>query len=319
MAETPDGLKLYVANQGNNTVSSLNSVDLSPNTVTGFTGVTPVWVVARGDSQKVYVLTQGDGKLVTIDTATDIATTPDCSVTPTLCVGAGANFIFYDPNLNRLYVTNPVTQMVYVFSDTGGLLNGVVSDIPNQLAAIPFIPGSVPCKLAGCSPVSVTALLDGSRFYVASYQSYLPPAACPDATVPGACIVPGLTVFDANTFTVKYPNAPTLVLLGSAPFATGQYAVPPAPSCATTPLYPVLYSPTTTRFRVFTAAAEDSSRVYVSMCDAGAIAIVNATDGNTNNPGSGLPPDTVVSDILAGPQANSASALLNPIFLLMGP
>lgn len=318
MAETPDGLKLYVVNQGNNTVSSLNAVDLSPNTVTGFAGVTPVWVVARGDSQKVYVLTQGDGKLVTIDTATDIATTPDCSVTPTLCVGAGANFIFYDPTLNRLYVTNPVTQMVYVFSDTGGLSNGVVSDIPNQLAAIPFIPGSVPCKLAGCSPVSVTALLDGSRFYVASYQSYLPPAACPDATVPGACVVPGLTVFDANTFTVKYPNAPTLALLGSSPFATGQYAVPPAPACATTPIYPVLYSPTTTRFRIFTAAAADSSRVYVSMCDAGAIAVVNTTDGNTNNSGNTLPPDTVVTDILAGPQANSASALLNPIFLLMG-
>jgi hypothetical protein len=58
--------------------------------------------------------------------------------------------------------------------------------------------------------------------------------------------------------------------------------------------------------------------VYVSMCDAGAIAIVNTTDGNTNNPGSSLPPDTVVTDILAGPQANSASALLNPTFLLMG-
>jgi hypothetical protein len=278
----------------------------------------------------VYVLTQGDGKLVTIDTATDIANTPDCSVTHTLCVGAGANFIFYDPTLNRLYVTNPVTQMVYVFSDTGGLSNGEVSDIPNQLAAIPFVPGSVPCKLAVCSPVSVTALLDGSRFYVASYQSYLPPAACPDATVLGACVVPGLTVFDANTFTVKYPfvcksdmlsclpQTPTLALLGSAPFATGQYAVPSAPSCATTPLYPVLYSPTTTRFRVFTAAAADSSRVYVSMCDAGAIAVVNTTDSNTNNSGSSLPPDTVVTDVLAGPQANSASALLNPIFLLMG-
>jgi len=36
--------------------------------VTGFTGVTPVWVVARADGQKVYVLTQGDGQLVTIDT-----------------------------------------------------------------------------------------------------------------------------------------------------------------------------------------------------------------------------------------------------------
>jgi hypothetical protein len=56
----------------------------------------------------------------------------------------------------------------------------------------------------------------------------------------------------------------------------------------------------------------------VSMCDAGAIAVVNTTNSNTNNSGSSLPPDTVVTDVLAGPQANSASALLNPIFLLMG-
>src|ERR1700722_12887861 len=113
LAETPNGLKLYVANQGSNTVSSLNPVDMTANVVTGFTGVNPVWVVARGDSQKVYVLTEGDGQLVTIDVATD-------TVTSSLPVGAGANFIFFDPNLNRLYVTNPLTSMGYVFSDTGG-------------------------------------------------------------------------------------------------------------------------------------------------------------------------------------------------------
>ena len=42
LAETPDGLKLYVANQGDNTVSSLNIanglINLR-NTVTGFSGV----------------------------------------------------------------------------------------------------------------------------------------------------------------------------------------------------------------------------------------------------------------------------------------
>jgi YVTN family beta-propeller protein len=307
MAETPNAFKLYVANQGNNTVSSFNPVDLSTNVVTGFTGVTPVWVVARGDSQKVYVLTQGDGQLVTIDVATD-------TVTSSLPVGVGANFIFFDPNLNRLYVTNPATQTVYVFSDTGGLLNGVVSDIPVQLAAISFTSGAGPCA-GGCTPVSVTALLDGTRFYVATYQA---PLACPSGTgVTGACVIPGLTVFDANTFAVKYPTAPTLTLLGSAPFAAGQTAVPQAASCAM-PIYPALYSPSSTRFRVFTASAEDSSRVYVSMCDAGVIAIINTTDGNTNNPGTGLPPDSVITDLPAAPEANSASALQNPKFLLMG-
>jgi YVTN family beta-propeller protein len=312
--QSPNGLKLYVANQGNDTVSSLNSVDLSLNVVTGFTGfTTPVWIVARTDGQKVYVLTQGDGSLVTIDTATD-------TVTNSLPVGAGANFIYYDPTLNRLYVTNPVTQTVYVFSDTGGLVGGVVSDVPVQLAVISFATGtgSGPC-LGACTPVSVTALLDGSRFYVATYQA---PAACPSGTgVTGACVVPGLTVFNANTFALQYPNAPTLELLGTAPFATGQYAVPQVATCAM-PIYPALYSPSSTlfptRFRVFTTASEDSSRVYVSMCDAGAIAVVNTTGGNSNNPGSPLPPDSVVTDLLAAPEANGATALQNPTFLLMG-
>src|SRR5271156_497037 len=156
LAETPNAFKLYVANQGNNTVSSLNPADLSPNVVTGFTGVTPVWVVARGDSQKVYVLSQGDGQLWTIDVATD-------TVTSSLPVGAGANFIFYDTDLNRLYVTNPVTQTLYVFSATGGLSGGVVSDVPVQLAAISFTAGSPHCP-GGCIPVSVTGLLDETRF-----------------------------------------------------------------------------------------------------------------------------------------------------------
>ncbi|MGA8270978.1 MAG: YncE family protein [Candidatus Sulfotelmatobacter sp.] len=290
LAETPNAFKLYVANQGNNTVSSLNPVDLSPNLVTGFTGVTPVWVVARDDSQKVYVLSQGDGQLWTIDVATD-------TVTSSLPVGAGANFIFYDPTLNRLFVTNPVTQTVYVFSDTGGLSGGIVSDVPLQLAAISFTSGSTPCP-GGCIPVSVTALLDGTRFYVASYQTA---TTCPDLNVTGACVIPYVTVFDANSLAVQYPSAPTLTLLlgppgctvsstnscaSSWPFVTGQYAVAPVASCAATPLYPALYSPSAARFRVFTVASEDSTRVYVSSCDSGIIAVVNTTDSNTNNPGT---------------------------------
>jgi hypothetical protein len=130
-------------------------------------------------------------------------------------------------------------------------------------------------------------------------------------------VIPGLTVFDANTFAVQYPAAPTLTLLGAAPFAAGQTAVPQAASCATA-IYPALYSPSVTRFRVFTAAGEDSTRVYVSMCDAGVVAIINTTDGNINNPGNPQPPDSLVTDLPMAPEANSATALQNPIFLLMG-
>jgi YVTN family beta-propeller protein len=288
LAEMPNALKLYVANQGDNTVSSLNAVDLTPNLVTGFTGITPIWVIARDDNQKVYVLTQGDGQLVTIDTATD-------TVTSSLSVGTGANFMFYDTNFNRIYVTDPGTSspaMLYVFSATGG-----PNDTPLQLAAIPFGTGSAACPL-GCTPVSVTALLDGSRFYVASYES--PTTNCPDSHISGACIVPQLTVFNANSFAEQYPgrstnpNPSTMTLLTWPPFSTNQYAVPPVASCVPT----ALYTPTSTRFRMFTVSSEDSTRVFVSMCDAGTVAVVDTTDGNTNNSGQPLAPDTLVTNLV---------------------
>lgn len=328
LAETPNAFKIYVANQGSNTVSSLNPADLTQNTVTGFTGVAPVWVVARGDSQKVYVLTQGDGQLVTIDVATD-------TVTSSLPVGAGANYIFYDPNLNRLYVTNPATGTVSVFSDSGG-----ANDTPSLLAPPLVIPGlSATTKLACATcgpviPVSVAALLDGSRFYVASYQIA---TTCPDPNVTvSPCVIPSLTVYNANSLTLQYPNPtlsnptlPTILLLTSPPFAVNpanqyQYAVPPVTACGPVPpVFSTLYSPSATRFRVFTVAAEDSSRVYVSMCDAGAVAVINTTDGNTNNTGAPLPPDSLVTDLptadSAGPEgANGQQPFQNPIFLLMG-
>jgi YVTN family beta-propeller protein len=311
------GPKLYIANQGNNTVTSLNSIDLSSNNpthnVTGFTGITPIWVVARPDGQKVYVVTQGDGQLVTIDTATD-------AVSSSLPVGAGANFIFLDTNFNRLYVVNPTTATIYVFLDTGGVdSNGVPNDTPTPLTTLSFGSGSAACP-KGCTPVSVTALLDGTRFYVASYQDV---ADCPpDSGVSGACIVPLVTVFNANSFALQYPSAPTLTLLTWPPFSTNQYAVPPVASCAL-PAPPALYTPTSTRYRVFTVASPDSSSVYVSMCDAGAVAVINTSGGNTNNPNQSEPSDTVVTTLLTpysagAPQPTGEPLPQSPIFLFVG-
>jgi|HubBroStandDraft_1064217.scaffolds.fasta_scaffold00008_9 YVTN family beta-propeller protein len=327
LAETPNALKLYVANQGDNSISSLNVADLSLNTVTGFSGMTPVWAVARGDSQKVYVLTQGDGQLVTIDVATD-------TVTSSLPVGAGANFIFFDPNLNRLYVTNPSTGLVYVFSDTGGANDTPTPLTPNGLA-LPGLSAATPPPLTcpGCGtavPVSVTALPDGSRFYVASYQVASP---CPDPNVTvSPCIIPGLTVFDAMSLTPEITPAltlltwspscaPTATQCPTGPFAANQFAVPPVATCATAAVYSP--SPSFSRFRVFTVAAADSSAVYVSMCDAGAIAVINTTDDNTNGGGGSISADSLVVDLpaafSAGPaQPNGFPANQNPIFMLTG-
>jgi YVTN family beta-propeller protein len=314
MAEIPNGQKLYVANQTSNNISTLNTVNLGPNNPTGFvanfSGTTPVWMVARGDSQKVYVVSQGDGNLWTIDVASD-------TVTSSLPVGVGANFVFYDPYLNRLYVTNPATSMLYIFSDTSP-----TADVPMQLAAISFGPGSVMCP-SGCSPESVTALPNGSGFYVASYALA---ASCPDPVIGTGlpCVIPTLSVFDANSLAPQV--TPALTLLSWAPsgttggtFSPNQFAVAPAAACAvTTP-----YSPSTIRFRVFTTAAADSSHVYVSMCDAGAVADINTTDNNSNNSEGGLPANTLVTDLPAafgnGPiLGNGEPANQSPIFMLTG-
>ena len=283
LVETPDALNLYVVNQGDGTVTDISPTDLTT-LATIPVGSTPVWAVARADNRRVYVLTQGGGQLVPIDVGTNTVLP---SQTP-LSVGAGANFVLYDSHLNRLYVTNPTNGTVYVFSTTGGVdLGGTANDTPALLATISMTAGANPPCPNGCSPVSVAALPDGSRFYVASYQSVSP---CPDANVGGgACIIPMLTVFDAPSLTVKPISgsllaAPSLSLLTTPQFASSQYALAPLPGCVT----PATYAPGTTRFRMFTTAASDSSHVYVSICDAGAIADINTTTstlatGGTNS------------------------------------
>jgi hypothetical protein len=302
MAETPNAQNLYVVNQGDGTTPS-TVVNLSPTDLSQLAsitvGINPTWVVARLDNQRVYVLTQGvqggSGLLVPIDVATNTVLQSQTN----LSVGAGANFLLYDSNLNRLYVTNPTTGNVFVYSATGGVdLSGNPNDTPKLLATIAMAGGACP---GGCSPVSVTALPDGSRFYVASYRSE---SSCSDPNVGAtACIVPMLTVFDAPSMTVKtggsplLKGSPSLSLLASPPFSATQYAVPPQSACA--PVTP--YNPgnvgSNARFRMFTTSSSDSSHVYVSMCDAGAIAIV-ATTTNSINQGTNAP-DTLVNNIAA--------------------
>jgi len=292
LAETQNAQHLYVVNQGNNTVSDLSPLDLST-TATINVGTTPVWAVARPDNQRIYVLTQGDGMLVPIDVATDTVLPSQTN----LSVGIGANFLLYDSHLHRLYVTNPTNGNVYVFSATGGVdLSGTPNDTPTLLATISMTSGPAPPCSGACSPVSVAVLPDGSRFYVASYQSEI---ACSDPNVGSTapCIIPLLTVFDAPSMTVKPATsslrAPSISLLGTPSFAGNQYALPPVASCAP----PVIYTPGTTRFRMYATAAADSSHVYVTICDAGTIADV-ITKTNTIATGSNSP-DTLVTDIPA--------------------
>lgn len=225
MVEVPSVLKLYVAKasnaSGNGSVLSINTEDqtVNPPVVASTTApwVSPVWVVSRSDGQRVYVLDKGSGFVSAINTDFDtLVGTP-------APVGAGADFMTYDPILNRLYVTNPVTNQVIVLDASTDSLTAMTASVAN--------------------PVSVTALPDGTRFYVTS--------AAVSGVAPIQTVASSVTVLYTSDLSVK-----TTIPLTSVPAV-----------CA---------SKTWSELSV--AAAADSSRVYVGNCDAANTAIIQTSN-----------------------------------------
>ena len=330
MAEAPNAQNLYVVNQGNGTspttVLNVSTIDLST-TATIPIGVNPAWIASRPDGQRVYVVTQGDGQLYTIRV--------DNTVAAPQPVGVGANYILYDKGLNRLYVTSPAgtpnaNGLVYVFSATGDVPTPLVTPSGNPPGAviIPPVPAcaAAPNTCGPVIPVSVAALPDGSRFYVASYQIQSAPCSDPYAGT-GSCLIPMVTVFDAGSLTIRAASSSyfgaELSLLTGPPFVPApqpgkppQYAVPEVASCRPA----TVYSPSATRFRMYATAAADSSHVYVSICDANAIADISTTS-DTITQGTNAT-DKLVTDLLppsgAAPPVNNQPVPQSPVFLLTG-
>jgi hypothetical protein len=184
LLETTDMNHLYALNQGTATVAgSVTSIDPVSKTVkttitNGFgVGSFPAWMVQRSDNQKVYVLNTGSGTVTSIDTLSDTVTCGVSGLPVCPSVGAGANYMFYDRLRNRVYVTNPVTNNLVILN--------VAVDPPAVMFTTPVAAG----------PVSVTALNDGSRIYVASVQK-VPPCTSNPADL-RSCIQSQVTVLNA--------------------------------------------------------------------------------------------------------------------------
>jgi len=277
LAETPDARKLYAVSQGGSSVTSINPLDKSINmTITDPTINAPVWAVARADSARVYVLSsQGNGNLAVIDTLTDTL------VPNSISVGVGANFMLYHKSLNRLYITNPTANTLTIVD--------VAADPPKLTATLNLTTGLNPLCPVGC--LSVTALPDGSRAYVASAQES---STCPTG-MSSPCLISDVTVINASSNTItKTISLPT---------------VPVVASCASTAA-PAIAG---TRFRISTASAGDSSRVYVGNCDAGNISIIRTLD---DTPVLSLP-----APVSAGqpPPGSTQPPPQNPVFVVAGP
>lgn len=185
LAETPDAEELYVANEGSNSVagsvSSINPIDLSLNppivASANAPWVSPVWAVARPDSQRVYILDKGSGYVSAIDTNSDM-------VVGTASVGVGADFMAYDPILTRVYVTNPV--------------NGTLTSLDAATDALTASNATVG------NAVSVAALGDGTRVYVSS------------AAINGNTVTSRVTVLNTADLSVKTTIPLTSVSVSSA-------------------------------------------------------------------------------------------------------
>ena len=169
LAETPNQQYLYSANRGTGgtggSVTSINPVDRSVNPlIANATWISPVSVVARTDSNRVYVLDQGSGMVSAVDTAAN-------AVVNSVSVGVGANFMLYDTTRNRLYVANPANNTVTYLDASSDALTAVVIPVAN--------------------PVAVAALPDGSRAYISS------------AAVSGANVTSRVTVINAGDGSIR--------------------------------------------------------------------------------------------------------------------
>lgn len=159
IVQLPGGGKIYVANQGDNTISVINPVSQSVvATITPANGLhqNPVSLVASSDGVYVFVVTQGNG---TGPGALDIIYTGADTVGASVPLGVSPSFGYLDTHLNRLYVTNTGSNTVSVFD---------ASNV--NLAAVPAIP-TLGTANVGSAPVSVTALPNGLTFYVANSGS----------------------------------------------------------------------------------------------------------------------------------------------------
>ena len=151
--------KVYVANQGDSTVSVYNPATQSvTSTIRQANGLhlNPVAMIASSDGAYVFVVAQGNGST---PGWVDIINTANDTVGGSVQVGLGPTSISLDTFLNRLYVANTAGNSVTVLDATSVAL-GI--DPPIKVLGTTNV---------GAAPVSVVALPNGLSFYVANSGS----------------------------------------------------------------------------------------------------------------------------------------------------
>lgn len=249
LVATPDSTELYSLNQGDNTVSVIfPAINQNVQTIALPAGATPVWGAVSSDGTRVFVVNQGTGTVSEINTVNNsrVPGTAPCTV-DTFCVGPAPNYIVYEPILNRAYVTSPSGNSVSI--------------IDNNLSTVQTVSlAGAPCN--GQHPISVTALADGTRVYVA------------DDAANSVCVLDTKN----NTFTKR-------ICLVQEPAATA----PPTAPCvgSATP--------------ISITSNSDATRVYTAnQYQTAPVGIASITRQNFTNPTTGLITGVVTVTTSAG-------------------
>src|SRR5208337_1246292 len=228
LAVTPDKSKLYVANQGDGTISAFNTVDRSARTITGSLTYPPIWLVARTDSQRVYVLEQTTihglgGTLAWIDTTSTagpdaftvaaVAALPDGS---RAYVGSNARFEV-DVTISNASLNSDNVHTTYTYSlssSTPDLLSGMVITISNVYST-GFDKNKIPPS--DFDGTFTILSVGGGTFEVANAptDTYIRGGA---GVAPNIC--PQVTVINATSNTIKTPQITIPGVPGYEPFCS---------------------------------------------------------------------------------------------------
>lgn len=158
----PNGKKIYVANQGDNSVTVIDASDNSVvTTVFDPNASSPIFAVPSADSTHVFVVNQASSNVTVIDATSD-------SVVATLSLPAGSlpNRATVDRQNQRVVITNPGTVSAAGAVTAAGTVSVINADPTSPLfLSVTNIP-------VGINPRSATALADGTRIYVANTNSH---------------------------------------------------------------------------------------------------------------------------------------------------
>jgi len=159
MVQTAGGGRVFIIDQSDNSIWVYDPPTQSVLQVLSMAngiGLNPVFLVSSSDGAYIFVVNEGDG---ISPGALNIISTSSFTVIPSVPLGVKPTFAYYDSNRVRLYVTSSGSNMVSIFD---------ASNI--NFANSPAIP-LLGTTTVGTAPVSVTALPDGTKFYVANSGS----------------------------------------------------------------------------------------------------------------------------------------------------